>query len=166
MDLLIINFTNRISHYETFSFIWNWSILLLIVPFFAFPHGWSEYPNARQNICYEQGGIWSGSPPNKACSNAKDKSGTYPIEQKNEFAINILDYNDFDVVKKAIPYGTLCHANDSAKGGMGIPSAEWTRTIMQPGTFEFVFNATVPHSPYFGSFYLTTEDADLSGTLA
>ena len=151
---------------KNFRSIWKLSILFLIVPFFAFPHGWSEYPNARQNICYEQGGIWSGSPPNKACSNAKDKSGTYPFVQKNEFSINILDYNNIDMVKKAIPDGTLCYANDSAKTGMGLSSTEWTRTIMQPGTFEFVFNATVAHNPSFWEFYLTTEDADLSGPLA
>ena len=57
----------------------------------AHAHGWSEFPSARQNICYEQGGIWSGNPPNAACANAKDISGTYPFVQRNEYAKNITD---------------------------------------------------------------------------
>lgn len=39
------------------------SALLSTMPTHVYAHGWSEYPSARQNICYEQGGIWSGSPP-------------------------------------------------------------------------------------------------------
>ncbi|MCP3688708.1 MAG: chitin-binding protein, partial [Gammaproteobacteria bacterium] len=132
----------------------------------AYAHGWSEFPAARQSICYEQGGIWTGDPPNTACANAKAISGTYPFVQRNEFAKNILDFNNIDVVKAAIPDGTLCYANDPQKRGMGAAHTAWTRTELSTGTFEFVFNATAPHNPSFWQFYLTTPNADLSRELA
>lgn len=88
------------------------------LPSTAYAHGWSEYPNARQNICYEQGGIWSGNPPNDACANAKDISGSYPFVQRNEYAKNITDFNNPSAVRAAIPDGTLCYANDAQKRGM------------------------------------------------
>ncbi|KDN27095.1 chitin-binding protein [Vibrio fortis] len=132
----------------------------------AHAHGWSEFPSARQNICYEQGGIWSGSPPNAACANAKDISGTYPFVQRNEYAKNITDFNNMNAVRAAIPDGTLCYANDPQKQGMGAPHTGWTRTEVNAGTFEFVFNATAPHNPSFWQFYLTKPNADLSKALA
>lgn len=58
-------------------------------------------------------------------------------------------------VKAAIPDGTLCYANDPQKKGMGAPHTGWTRTELNTGTFEFVFNATAPHNPSFWEFYLT-----------
>ncbi len=132
----------------------------------VYAHGWTEFPSARQNICYEQGGIWTGDPPNAACANAKAISGSYPFVQRNEFARNILDYNNIDVVKAAIPDGTLCYANDPQKQGMGAAHTAWTRTELSTGTFEFVFNATAPHNPSFWEFYLTKPNADLSQELA
>lgn len=132
----------------------------------AIAHGWSEYPEARQSICYSQGGIWSGSPPNPACSQAKDISGSYPFVQQNEFSINIADFNNIDTVKSAIPDGTLCYANDPQKKGMGAPHTGWARTKMKAGTFEYIFNATAPHNPSFWQFYLTKAGADLSKGLA
>lgn len=82
-------------------------------------HGWSEYPKARQAICCEQGGLWSGSPPNAACAQAKAESGTYPFVQRNEFSKNVVNYNNTTAVRQAVPDGTLCYANDPAKAGMG-----------------------------------------------
>lgn len=132
----------------------------------ALAHGWSEFPNARQNICYEQGGIWSGNPPNAACANAKGISGTYPFVQRNEYSINVVDYHSIDAVKSAIPDGTLCYANDPQKQGMGAPHTGWTRTELGTGTIEYIFNATAPHNPSFWEFYLTKPEADLSKGLA
>ena len=91
------------------------------LPTAANAHGWTEFPSARQNTCYEQGGVWSGNPPNAACAQAKEISGTYPFVQRNEYAKNITDYNNMEAVKAAIPDGTLCYANDPAKKGMGAP---------------------------------------------
>ncbi|NRB68960.1 MAG: lytic polysaccharide monooxygenase [Vibrio sp.] len=142
------------------------SALLSTMPTHVYAHGWSEYPSARQNICYEQGGIWSGSPPNAACANAKNISGSYPFVQRNEYAKNITDFNNPSAVKAAIPDGTLCYANDPQKRGMGAPHTAWTRTEMNTGTFEYVFNATAPHNPSFWEFYLTKPNADLSKGLA
>ncbi|MCL1067825.1 lytic polysaccharide monooxygenase [Shewanella olleyana] len=130
-------------------------------------HGWAEFPEARQSICYEQGGLWSGTPPNAACAQAKEISGTYPFIQRNEFAINIPapTYNDMDVVKAAIPDGSLCYANDAQKRGMGAEHSAWTRTELSTGEFEYVFNATAPHNPSFWQFYLTKPGVDVSKPL-
>ncbi|MEH0668839.1 lytic polysaccharide monooxygenase [Vibrio owensii] len=136
------------------------------LPTAANAHGWSEFPSARQNTCYEQGGIWSGNPPNAACAQAKEISGSYPFVQRNEYAKNITDFNNMAAVKAAIPDGTLCYANDPQKKGMGAPHTGWTRTELNTGTFEFVFNATAPHNPSFWEFYLTKPGADLSKALA
>jgi predicted carbohydrate-binding protein with CBM5 and CBM33 domain len=124
----------------------------------ASSHGWSEYPKARQAICSDQGGLWSGSPPNEACAQAKIESGTYPFVQKNEFSTIVLNFNNAEEVEAAVPKGTLCYANDPAKSGMGITSPHWTRTEMTSGSFEFVFNATAPHNPSFWKIYLTKPD--------
>ena len=140
--------------------------MLSSVPSVANAHGWSEFPSARQNTCYEQGGIWSGTPPNAACAQAKDISGSYPFVQRNEYAKNVQDFNNINAVKAAIPDGTLCYANDSQKRGMGAPHTGWTRTELNTGTFEYVFNATAPHNPSFWEFYLTKPNADLSKGLA
>lgn len=133
----------------------------------AHAHGWTEFPEARQSICYEQGGLWSGTPPNAACAQAKALSGTYPFVQRNEFAINIAAprYNNMDAVKAAVPDGSLCYANDPQKSGMGAEHTEWTRTEMQPGTFELVFNATAPHNPSFWQFYITKAGVDVTKLL-
>nr|WP_086941160.1 lytic polysaccharide monooxygenase [Thaumasiovibrio occultus] len=142
------------------------SLYFLIPAMDAQAHGWSEFPEARQSICYEQGGLWSGSPPNAACAQAKDISGQYPFIQRSEFAINISDYNNMDAVRAAVPDGTLCYANDKQKAGMGAPHTGWTRTEVSAGTFEYIFNAVAPHNPSFWQFYLTKPNADLSKALA
>ncbi|MEZ9198332.1 lytic polysaccharide monooxygenase [Shewanella sp. 10N.286.54.B9] len=129
-------------------------------------HGWSEYPEARQQTCFKEGGVWSGNPPSAGCAQAKAISGSYPFVQRNEFSINITDYNNIQTVRNAIPDGTLCYANDPQKKGMGAASEGWTRSKVQAGTFEYVFNATAPHNPSFWQFYLTKPSADLSKALA
>lgn len=129
-------------------------------------HGWSEYPAARQQVCYSEGNIWSGTPPTQGCAQAKATSGTYPFVQRNEFSINVPDYNNMQAVKNAVPDGSLCYANDPQKRGMGTATDQWTRTSVNAGTFEYVFNATAPHNPSFWQFYLTKPDADLSKALA
>ena len=130
-------------------------------------HGWVEFPEARQSICYEQGGFWSGDIPNAACDAAHDISGAYPFIQRNEVAINIPapHYLDMERVKEAIPNGTLCYANDSQKSGLGVEHQDWTRTEIAPGEFELVFNATAPHNPSFWEIYLTKPGVDVSKPL-
>ena len=141
--------------------------MYFIVPTTAQAHGWVEFPEARQSICYEQGGLWTGNPPNAACAAALKESGTYPFIQRNEVAINIKapDYLDQNIVKTAIPDGSLCYANDSQKSGLGIAHSDWTRTEIAPGTFEFVFNATAPHNPSYWEIYLTKPGVDVSQPL-
>lgn len=38
-------------------------------------HGWVEFPSARQNTCYLDGGFWTNEIPNQACQAAYDESG-------------------------------------------------------------------------------------------
>ncbi|WP_231897923.1 lytic polysaccharide monooxygenase [Vibrio tapetis] len=140
--------------------------MLSSLPSIANAHGWSEFPSARQNTCYEQGGIWSGIPPNAACAQAKDTSGTYPFTERNEYSKNVLDFKNINAVKAAIPDGTLCYANDSQKRGMGTPHTGWTRTELSTGIFEYIFNASAAHSPSFWELYLTKPNADLNKGLA
>ena len=140
--------------------------LLAIFPTYVSAHGWSEFPKARQAICHDQGGLWSGSPPNAACANAKEISGQYQFVQRHEYSKNVIDYRNTNEVKRLIPNGTLCYANDKLKSGIGEPHPAWTRTEINAGTFEYVFHATVAHNPSFWEFYLTKPNADLSKRLA
>lgn len=142
--------------------------LYFSVPTTAIAHGWVEFPQARQSICYEQGGIWTGNPPNAACKAALEVSGTYQFVQRNEVAINIQapDYLDAQKVRAAIPDGSLCYANDPQKRGLGVEHSDWTRTEVAPGTFELVFNATAPHNPSYWEIYLTKPGVDVSKALS
>lgn len=42
-------------------------------------HGWVEFPSARQNTCYLDGGFWDNAIPNQACQAAYDVSGAFPL---------------------------------------------------------------------------------------
>ncbi|WP_261817834.1 lytic polysaccharide monooxygenase [Vibrio gallicus] len=148
----------------------NHSPLLIAMAFAytptAFSHGWTEFPEARQSICYEQGGIWTGNIPNAACKAAYDESGSYPFVQRNEVAINIPDYTNQAVVRQMIPNGTLCYANDLQKKGLGVEHSAWTRTEISPGTFELIFNATAPHNPSYWEIFITKPGVDVAKPLA
>lgn len=133
----------------------------------AVAHGWTEYPEARQSICYSQGGVWTGNTPNAACQEVLNISGTYPFVQRNEVAINIPypNYLNQNIVKQHIPDGTLCYANDPQKKGLGIEHTEWTRTTVAPGSMELIYNATAPHNPSFWEIYITKPGVDVSKAL-
>ncbi|WP_341661573.1 hypothetical protein [Vibrio sp.] len=77
--------------------------LLAIFPTYVSAHGWSEFPKARQTICHDQGGLWSGSPPNAACANAKELSGQYQFVQRHEYSKNVIDYRNANEVRRLIP---------------------------------------------------------------
>ncbi|WP_299495358.1 lytic polysaccharide monooxygenase [uncultured Shewanella sp.] len=147
----------------------------LLMSSIAQGHGWVEFPSARQNTCYNDGGFWSNSIPNKACQLAYDQlSNAYPFVQRNEVAANVpeLDgvkaYNDIEEVKKVVTDGHLCSAGDSQKAGLDITSPDWQRTqvsLDDNNQFELTFNATAPHNPSFWEFYLTNENYDSSTPL-
>lgn len=126
-------------------------------------HGWAEFPSARQNTCYNDGGYWSNQIPNAACQQAYDKSGVYPFLQRNEVAALTQDYNNIDAVKAQVPNGELCSAGDAQKAGLNIPSSEWQTTdivLDENGEFDFVWTATAPHNPSFWEFYLSKPSYD------
>ncbi|MCL1126613.1 lytic polysaccharide monooxygenase [Shewanella surugensis] len=131
-------------------------------------HGWVEFPSARQNTCYNDGGLWNNSIPNQACQAAYDVSGAYPFTQRNEVAANVTNFNHLESVKAIVSDGSLCAAGDSEKAGLDITSQYWQKTAVSlddNNQFELVFTATAPHNPSFWEFYLTNENYDPSTPL-
>lgn len=140
----------------------------LMMPVAANAHGWVEFPSARQNTCYLDGGFWDNNIPNQACQAAYDESGAYPFVQRNEVAANVANYNDMAHVKATVRDGSLCSAADSAKSGLDIPSPYWQKTAITldaNNQIELVFNATAPHNPSFWEFYLTKPGYDHNAPL-
>lgn len=134
----------------------------------AFAHGWAEFPSARQNTCYNDGGFWTNQIPNAGCKQAYDISKEYPFLQRNEVAALTKDYNNIEAVKAQIPDGQLCSAGDAKKAGLDIPSNDWQKTevyIDENGEFDFVWTATAPHNPSFWEFYLSKPSYDNSRPL-
>lgn len=126
-------------------------------------HGWVEYPNARQNVCYEDGGFWTNEIPNQACQAAYDLSGAFPFVQRNEVAANVPNYRDMAHVQAIVPNGELCSAGDAAKAGLNVPSPHWQRTNISLDTnnqLDLVFAGVVPHNPSYWEFYLTKPSYD------
>jgi len=131
----------------------------------ASAHGWVEFPSARQNTCYLDGGFWDNNIPNQACQAAYDISGAYPFVQRNEVAANVPNHQDMAHVKAIVPDGTLCSAGSKAKEGLDVGSSHWQRTAIsldENGQIDLVFNATAPHNPSYWQFYLTKPTADLT----
>lgn len=141
------------------------SVLTALSTFQVQAHGWVEYPSARQNTCYEDGGFWTNEIPNQACQAAFDASGAYPFVQRSEIAANVPNYRDMAHVKAIVPNGELCSAGDSAKAGLNIPSPYWQRTSITPDAnnqIELVFFGKAPHNPSYWEFYLTKPSYDAS----
>ncbi len=141
---------------------------ILMTPTTVDAHGWVNFPSARQNICFLDGGFWANNIPNKACQAAFDKSGAYPFVQRNEVAALVSDYRNLASVYEKIPNGTLCSAGQTAKSGLDIPSPYWQKTTLNldnKNQFEMVFTATAPHNPSFWEFYLTRDGHDFSQPL-
>ncbi|NOH72287.1 Spindolin [Vibrio pectenicida] len=137
--------------------------LFMLSSFGVYAHGWVEYPNARQNICYLDGGFWDNRIPNAACQAAYDQSGAYQFVQRNEIAINVSQYWDMDQVKAAVKDGSLCGAGDHAKSGLNIASPHWQKTPISLDSnhqLELIFHATAPHNPSYWEFYLSKSDYD------
>lgn len=68
--------------------------------------------------------------------------------QRNEVAINVIDYDNMDAVKVVTPYGTLCSATSSAKAGLNIASSHWQKApviLNDNNQSELVFNTTTPN---------------------
>ncbi len=128
-------------------------------------HGWAEFPSARQNTCYEDGGFWTDEIPNQACQAAYDQSGAYPFVQRSEVAANVPNYRDMAHVKAIVPDGELCSAGDSAKKGLNAVSPHWQRTnvaLDANNQIDFVFYGQAPHNPSYWEFYLTKPSYDPS----
>ncbi|WP_408607703.1 lytic polysaccharide monooxygenase [Enterovibrio coralii] len=128
----------------------------------TYAHGYMDYPPARQEICYRDGGYWDSSDgstiPNAACRDAYVESGWYPFVQKSEFAKLVSDYDNQAAVELAVPDGELCSAADPKKAGMNIPSTEWQKTPIDPslnGKMTLLYNAATPHNPSFWKIYLS-----------
>lgn len=126
-------------------------------------HGWVEYPSARQNTCYLDGGFWDNTIPNQACQAAYDESGAFPFVQRNEVAANVPNYQDMAHVQAIVRDGQLCSAGDAAKSGLNLGSSHWQKTAItldENNQIELIFNATAPHNPSYWQFYLSNENYD------
>ncbi|MGD8110730.1 lytic polysaccharide monooxygenase [Vibrio sp. TRT 17S01] len=126
-------------------------------------HGWVEFPSARQNTCYLDGGFWTNEIPNQACQAAYDISGAYPFVQRSEVAANVPNYRDMAHVKAIVPNGELCSAGDSAKAGLNVTSPHWQRTnitLDANNQIDLVFYGKAPHNPSYWEFYLTKPTYD------
>lgn len=141
----------------------------VLVPNLANAHGWVEFPSARQNTCYLDGGFWVDAIPNQACQAAFDVSGAFPFVQRNEIAANVANYGDMAHVKAVIQDGSLCSAGANSKAGLDVASPHWQKTSVQldaNNEFELVFYADTPHEPSYWQVYLSnasyTGDAPLT----
>ncbi|MDD9178395.1 MULTISPECIES: lytic polysaccharide monooxygenase [Aliivibrio] len=126
-------------------------------------HGWVEYPSARQNTCYLDGGFWDNTIPNQACQAAYDESGAFPFVQRNEVAANVPNYKDMAHVQAIVRDGNLCSAGDNAKAGLNVGSSHWQKTAItldENNQIELIFNATAPHNPSYWQFYLSNSNYD------
>lgn len=127
-------------------------------------HGWFEYPVARQQQCYDEGGVWSGTPPNAGCAEAKRISGTVVFQQRNEYSFHV-DYRDgLEALKQVVPDDTMCYANRSNYAGISAnknPDA-WTQTNIATGNHQFSFYATASHPTNVFYAYLTKQGWDPS----
>ena len=142
-----------------------------LIPCLSNAHGWVEFPEARQSICYAEGGFWSAQGkdiPNAACKAAFDVSGPYAFVQRNEVSNTIPDYRNIAAIKARIPDGTLCSAGSKAKAGLDIASKYWQKTKIKPDhhhQFELVFKVTAAHSPSYWEIYLTKPEYDPTKSL-
>lgn len=131
-------------------------------------HGWSEFPSARQNTCYEDGGFWTNEIPNAACQAVYDMSGAFPFVQRSEIAANVSSYRDMDKVKAVVPDGEICSAGDGSKKGLNVVSPDWQRTqiaLDENNQIDYVFYGQTPHNPSYWEFYLTKPSYDATQPL-
>ena len=153
--------------YVTFPLV-TVSAIAALSTFNVSAHGWVEFPSARQNTCYLDGGFWTDEIPNQACQAAFDQSGAYPFVQRSEVAANVANYRDMEHVKAVVRDGELCSAGDSAKKGLNIPSPNWQRTnvnLDENNQIELVFFGHAPHNPSYWEFYLSKPTYDASKPL-
>ncbi|MEK6212579.1 MAG: Spindolin, partial [Vibrio fluvialis] len=66
---------NKVLQFSALSAL----IIGSVASFQVAAHGWVEYPSARQNTCYQDGGFWDNTIPNAACQAAFDESGAFPF---------------------------------------------------------------------------------------
>lgn len=159
-------------------------------------HGTVSEPISRQQLCYDgQDYHWpvdGADIKNPACKAAYQvnynkykeefagddvkltEQSNYLFVQKDEYAklIPEPDYEDIEKVKKAIPDGTLCSANNTGqemdskkpylhndKSGNDI-AAPWTAkdvTLNGDGEVDITWKATATHDPSFFEVYLSND---------
>ncbi|NLS13627.1 Spindolin [Vibrio sp. SM6] len=131
-------------------------------------HGWVEFPSARQNTCYLDGGYWNDQIPNAACQAAYDLSGAHPFVQRSEISANVSNYRNIADVQDVVTDGQLCSAGDRSKAGLDLPSPHWQRTHVSLDAnqqIELVFYGQAPHNPSYWEFYLSNPDYDATQPL-
>ncbi|NQD75659.1 lytic polysaccharide monooxygenase [Pseudomonas sp. CM27] len=167
-------------------------------------HGAMEVPIARQYACYkaqdyywpEDGSKIKGDGCRAAYQHVFKKydsdavQAAYQFNQWHETSKNVMDYNNMEAVKAAIPDGQLCSAGNAPdkitvtalltriksvlKGGIGVTTlvndksgldqpANWTPYELVKGAdnkADFRFKIMAPHNPSFWQFYVSKPGYD------
>jgi chitin-binding protein len=137
----------------------NWGCVLAMLLALASTqvgaHGATYFPIARIYKCYQDGGFWSGNMPNAACRQAHEAGVAW--DDWHGLNRDVPDNENFDNVKRAIPDGTLCSANNPKFRGLDVLSSAWYRTPvkLENGKFQLKFQATAPHNPSGWKIFLS-----------
>lgn len=121
----------------------------------VYAHGSMEKPASRSFNCNEEG------PQNldsAACRDALLISGEHQFYNWHE--INQLPDGDHLAF---VPDGELCGGGRAKYAGMNQARDDWAATYIWPesnGSYEFLYDAWVPHSTDYFKFYVTPNDYD------
>ncbi|MBB5019110.1 chitin-binding protein [Chitinivorax tropicus] len=134
---------------------WLSAASMLMLPWFVQAHGSMEVPISRVLNCYREG---AENPRSAACRAAVAQGGTQALYDWN--GINQLPNGNH---RAYVPDGQLCGGGKELFRGLNLPRNDWVATPVAPrsdGRFEFVFNATAPHSTRYFEFYITRDGYD------
>lgn len=134
----------------------------LLAPELSWAHGTTGYPISRAANCKVTGGHWSGTVNDKGCADAaaihsNDAEKAYPVDHFHEFAINTWSATTpIDQILAQLKPGMVCSANDSNKRSMDVPTPDWKKTHLQPGTtVDIQLLMTAVHVPSRAFVYIT-----------
>lgn len=119
-------------------------------------HGSMRVPLSREYNCFLEG---PENPTSAACAAAIAEAGTQQFYDWN--GVNRMDANDRH--REIVPDGQLCSGGKESHRGLNLARNDWVTQIVAPeadGTFEFVYQATVPHSTRYFEFYVTRDGYD------
>jgi len=124
-------------------------------------HGSFEEPISRVYSCYLEG---PENPMSEACRAAVRIGGTQALYDWNEVN-QAMAGGDHEAI---IADGTLCGGGRDKYRGLNLARSDWITTPIaadDEGDFEFVYNATAPHSSEYFRFYVTNDNYNFNRAL-